>query len=546
MDFNSTCNGACTPPQIINLEMPVQDISTLKIYNECGCEYSNEVLQFAYSLDGVCWSCYMNYKEALLNTIELKQDFFIRVQVKGAIGKIELNSEQISGYSTELVGCFQFTAAENSNTYNPYANMDAAVSLQQQLAESVSQLVGIPCYYIELKPDQGGKDLTFKEYALMHVEAIKQVKIVIQDNQMPSSKPEFSDWGLDWQTDWEVEVTKGSFATAFGNTAQPMEGDLVYIPMMKRMWMVNGAYEEKKDGFMWIATTFKLTLVKYQEKDSVVLGDAQEFVDSIVKTKYEDLFGEDINSTLDSGEAATDSPKFAAASLYPVFESDATRKYITCDTLDIRQNSIYEEGTLVSDSMYEFMNHSLQSRIIYQNKYCGDEMSMSFIIRTDIVTSPFEGPLVQIGNFKIMIHQEGQETTVYLNKNKDIAVKTYNHTPTFITLKISKQLNLVEMFAYKYTYNSRIPVYKLQNYHYYFDIDNPISSAKGKFNVEYIISERTQVELNDFYGWITNFKLFDLYNDNTTELLQMYPTHQHLLINDTARRIVELPGVKPA
>ena len=119
-------------------------------------------------------------------------------------------------------------------------------------------------------------------------------------------------------------------------------------------------------------------------------------------------------------------------------------------------------------------------------------------------------------------------------------------TPTFITLKISKQLNLVEMFAYKYTYNSRIPVYKLQNYHYYFDIDNPISSAKGKFNVEYIISERTQVELNDFYGWITNFKLFDLYNDNTTELLQMYPTHQHLLINDTARRIVELPGVKPA
>ena len=45
---------------------------------------------------------------------------------------------------------------------------------------------------------------------------------------------------------------------------------------------------------------------------------------------------------------------------------------------------------------------------------------------------------------------------------------------------------------------------------------------------------------------ITNFKLFDLYNDNTTELLQMYPTHQHLLINDTARRVVELPGVNPA
>ena len=546
MDFNSSCIGACTPPQIVNFTMPINDLVSIKVYDDCGCEYSKDNLQFAYSLDGVCWSCYMSYKEALASTIELKQDYFVRIKLSGVIGKVTSNDTQISDYSTELVGCFQFNATENSNTYNPYANMDNAVSLQQQLAESVSQLVGIPCYYIKLNPNIDSKDLTFKEYALMNVEAIKQVKIVIQDNMMPSSKPEFSDWGLDWQTDWEVEVTKGSFATAFGNTAQPIEGDLVYIPMMKRMWMVNGAYEEKKDGFMWIATTFKLALTKYQEKDLVELGDAQSFVDSIVKTKYEDLFGEDINSTLDSGEAATESPKFAATSLYPIFESDATRAYITCDTLDIRQNSLYERGTLISDSIYEFMNHSSQSRIIYQNKYCGDEMSMSFIIRTDIVTAPFEGPLVQIGSFKVMIHQEGQETTVYLNKNKKIAIKTYNHTPTFITLKISKKMNLVEMFAYKYTYNDHIPIYKLQNHHYYFDIDNPIDSSKGKFDEEFVISEHTQVEINDFYGWITNFKLFDLYNDNTSELLQMYPTHQHLLINDTARRIVELPGVRPA
>ena len=546
MNFNSVCNGACTPPQIVNIKMPIKDISNLVIYNECECEYRNDDLQFAYSLDGSCWSCYMTYKEALINTIDLKQDFFIRVQVKGAISKVILNSEQISDYSTELVGCFQFTAAENTNTYNPYANMDNAISLQQQLAESVSQLVGIPCYYIKLNPNSGSKDLTFKEYALMNVESIKQVKIVIQDNQMPSSKPEFSDWGLDWQTDWEVEVTKGSFATAFGNTAQPMEGDLVYIPMMKRMWMVNGAYEEKKDGFMWIATTFKLALTKYQEKDSVMLGDAQDFVDNIVKTKYEDLFDEDDNSTLDSGEASTESPKFAAASLYPVFESDAIRKYITCDTIDIRQNSLYEEGTLVSDSMYEFLNHGMQSRIIYQNKYCGDEMSMSFIIKTEIVMGQFDGPLIQIGNFKIMIRQESQNTTIFVNKNDKLSVTIPCNNPTFITLKLSKKLNLTEMFAYEYTYNKKIPSFKLQKHHFYFNIDNPISSSKGKFDVEYIIPERTQVEVNDFYGWITNFKLFDLYNDNTTELLQMYPTHQHLLINDTARRVVELPGVKPA
>ena len=38
-------------------------------------------------------------------------------------------------------------------------------------------------------------------------------------------------------------------------------------------------------------------------------------------------------------------------------------------------------------------------------------------------------------------------------------------------------------------------------------------------------------------------ELLDVYNDNVSELLQMYPTHQHLMINDTARRINGNNGV---
>lgn len=546
-DFAKATLGNCTPPQILSLTYPLRDLSTIHVYDECGCEYDRSTLQYAYSLDNLCWSCYMTYDEALTNTIELSQDYFVKVIVTGIIGKVLIGESQTTDYSTDLKGCFSFTANSNSGTFDPYADQENAVSLYQQLSENVSQLVGIPSYYIKLKPNAGGKDLTFKEYALMNVDAIKIVKIIIQDNEMPSSKPEFGDFGLDWQTDWEVEVTKGSFATAFGNEAQPMEGDLVYIPMMKRMWMVNEAYEEKKDGFMWIATTFKLALIKYQEKDSVDLGDTQTFVDSVVKNKYEDLFGEDNQSTLDSGAEGTEAPLYAASSLYPVFESDATRKYVTCDTIDIRQNSLYENGVLVSDYRYEFLTNPnpCNSRIIYQNKYCGDEFSISFILQADSAIQGWKSPIIQIGNFKIMISQDSKNT-IYLNKNKNIKVDINYGEPVFITLKVSKSMNLCEMFAYKYTHNENIPIYKLKKQNYWFDIDNPIDSSKGKFDIEYSISKKTDVELNNFYGWITNFKFFDLYNGNTTELLQMYPTHQHLLINDTARRIVELPGVKPA
>ena len=177
---------------------------------------------------------------------------------------------------------------------------------------------------------------------------MKQIKIVITDNQMPSSKPEFNDWGLDWQTDWETEISKGMFATAFGPTAQPLEGDLVYIPMMKRMWMVNEAYEEKKDAFMWNATTFHVTLIKYQEKDSVDLKDTESMVNSFVKNKYEDLFGDQEN--VGAGEESTDAPNYNADNLYPVFESDATRKYISTESLEFKPSNYYYRGTLIADN----------------------------------------------------------------------------------------------------------------------------------------------------------------------------------------------------
>ena len=90
--------------------------------------------------------------------------------------------------------------------YNPYANMDCAIQLYQNLSNTVACITGIPIYYFKLNPNKGSKDITFKEYALMDVEAVKQIKLIIQDGQMPSSKPEFDDWGLNFDSEWPTEI----------------------------------------------------------------------------------------------------------------------------------------------------------------------------------------------------------------------------------------------------------------------------------------------------------------------------------------------------
>ena len=545
MDFQTASLCGCQPTQIINFNIAFNNLNDLHIYGECDVEYDLNTLQMAYSIDSLCWSCYVSYNDLLINTVDMKTDYYVRVKVQGPITKIILNGQQFFDYSTQLDSAFSFSYCDNtqsSNVYNPYANMDCAISLYQNLSNTVACITGIPIYYFKLAPNTGSKDITFKEYTLMDVEAVKQIKLIIEDGQMPSSKPEVQDMGWEWQTDWITEVSKQMFATAFGPKAQPMEGDLIYIPMMKRMWMVNEAYEEKKDSFMWVATTFKLALVKYQEKGSVNLGDAEDLVNSFVKNKYDDLFGDDDEDTQGAGEEFTTSPVSAQDNLYPVYQSDAQRKYVSCEGIEIKDEDTYFKGTVISDKCYSFDNMTKNKKIIYQKKYCGDNGTISFII-TPKALNQYKGSLFSVGRFKIEIDQSINGTILKVNKSRKLKLNLENNKTYFVFFRWSKDLKIVEFSCAIYTWPEQIPLYRLQSGNYYYDIDN-LQTVSDKWTIEYSISNKTDIVVEGFIGNLTNIKLFDYYNDNISEILQQYPTNNRLLINDTARNILGSEGVK--
>ncbi len=534
--------GRCMPIQILNLNEPINDVSTFKIFDNCNMEYPRETLRYSYSLDGVCWSCYMTYDEVLRNLIDVKSDYFIRAKVGGIVNGVEAEGEKTDNYTTQLDSEFNLQGGcENNstaNTYQPYNNLDNAVGLYQQLSESVSCVVGIPIYYFKLSGNAGSTDITFKEYALKDVEAVKQIKLIVNDNNMPSSKPTFTDFGLDWETDWETEISKATFATAFGNTAQPTEGDLIYIPMMKRMWMVNEAYEEKKDAFMWNATTFKLALVKYQEKGSVDLGDTEDLVNSFIKNKYDDLFGEDEN--LDSGNDFVDAPSYSPHNMYSVFESDATRKYVSCDNNHIYAKNVYHKNTLISDYCYDFSANANDVAIIYQNQYCGDDCSGSFIVKFNAGSD--SKYMFSINNIKFKVEQDGATINLSIINNPDLKITLTIGDTYFVWFRWNRLMNYSEISAAKHTYNPSIPLYKLTDNHWYFDIDNA-TTVTSNYNIELSSTEKGDVQLYTVNGYITNIKVYDIYIDSISELLMMYPTSQHLIINDTCRKLIDLHGV---
>lgn len=540
--MNTVCLPGCGPAQILNLKYAVDDISNISVKDTDGNEYDKCCLEYAYSLDDITWSCYLKYDDAIKNLVDIDSDFFVRLKVNGSIGSVTIDSENITTYTTEFAPCFQFgsSAVQSANMYDPYANMDYAVKLYQQLANNVVNMLGIPAKYFRLEGDCGSADITFKEYLLKNVVDVKQIKLMIADGQMPSSKPEFTDFGFDFQTDWEVEISKEMFATAFGINAQPMEGDIIWIPMMKRMWMVNGAYEEKKDAFMWQAATFKVTLVKYQDKSSVDLGETQVLVDSLVQNKYEDLFGDDENTV--AQQETTDMPDAAYIPSYPVFESDAVRKYVRHSNglVDInarlRHLPKYHRGTLVAENLYDFTSLYEPSYISYQHQFCGEEGTVSFIVSFSDTTSE---PTKIFNIADIIIKLEGD--TLNFHDLCSISGLLPN-TTYFVIARWSRALNICELNITEHTHNPNIPLIKLQNFHWYFDVDNrTIDSAKYDLNLDQ--SEKKDVVLYSFPGMITNIKVFDIYMDNISEILKMLPNNGHLIINDVANKFVDLAGV---
>lgn len=528
----------CSPTQIVNIHMPINEITELVIKDKCGNIFCD--LQYSYSLDGVCWSCYMSADELTLATLNTISDYFVRVKLRGEIGGIFINDEETFDYSTSLDAVFELADnnGDGSSGYSPLDGVDSAVGLQEQLSDIVTNMIGLPIYYFRVSGVADAADLTFKEYALKSVTDVKQLKLVVGDGQMPSSKPEFTEFGLDWQTDWETEISKSSFATAFGINAQPNEGDLVYIPMMKRMWRVNSAYDERNGALMWQSTTFKVYLVKYQIDSSLDLNGQESFIDNIITNKYEDLFGTE--EGLDSGVNSTDVTRSRPSNLVAVFKSDATRKEATCSTINFQSTKLYHKSTLITDNCYKFDIASTQPiQIVYQRGFCGDAMSMSFIINSQ--NTIYDCNLIEIGSFKLIYKNDGVKSVISLNSNSNLKVELDNNKYYLVTLRFSQDMNTTDMSAIEYKYPDNIPLYKLSSHHYFFDVDNR-QEVVSRCNSEMNIETMSEVHINGFPGTITNFKLFDVYNDRMSELLQQYPTHQHLQINDTARPFVGLTG----
>ena len=518
----------------------LKDDNRIDVTNQC---------LYSWSSDSVCWTSWVDYNTYLRLAKNIESDFYLRILISTQLSQVYLNDMLTTCYSMCLYNPNPFIEDFcGTQLFNPYVGLDCALQLQSQLANSIICMLGIPVYYFRVLPQPETADYTFKEYVMHNVTSVKQIKMMIPDGTMPSSKPQFSDLDFDWEVDWEVELGKAQFAAAFGDEAFPKQRDFIYVPMMKRMWEVNSAYDEKNEGLMWQSTTWKLGLIKWNEKTNVEQGEFEDLIDTLVVNTNDNVFAE-LEANEQRRESAveqTDAPRYTANNIDNVFLEDFIRQQFTKSTIRVIDKQYNHGSLVVAKNMYQFIQpmHGEDCFISYQKGYCGEDATLSFIISTKGEKLNNKQTLISFGNIEIQC----DGSNVYL-ENACASLEKLNQTNVctdyLVICKWSRKNAVKEIFAFPYVCPVDVPSYQVRPEMYKFDFNATDAESVKEYNNDYIAKEQQRVVVHGNAFLLTNIKLTNikLYNsymsneDAIKESLKYTTKNKSCIFNDVARPI---------
>lgn len=527
----------CFIKRIVQLNEAIQ-YSEIKLFNDSNIDITAECY-FSWSTDGVCWTGWSNLENYNRIASGTESDFYLRILIENTLSKISINGYFTTCYSICIDNSNLFLNDLCTDTiFSPYSNLDCALLLQQQLADSVICMLGIPIYYFKTEPIENTVDYTFKEFKLKNVTDVKQIKLMITDGELPSSASTLSGFDFDWDSDWVTQISKNHFATAFGDNAFPQNGDFIYIPMMKRMWNVVSATENKKDGLMWRPTTWDLALTKYQDSKNIITDKFDEVIDNWIVNKYDEVLGEPEKNeqVRESGVQQLDSPKFAATNLYNIFTEDAIRNQFTKDYIDIKETTICHKNNIICRNIYNFKNDN--GFITYQKGICGESGSLSFIIDIPENCPYCDKNILTFGPIDIQFAKDKKSNKQYIGCHdlfQEIQPGTY-----MVIYRWDRSTFVTELFIYKHTYNKNLPKYLLRPETYYFDFENPHCKKMSAYNNDYVITTPQQCSIQSYPCSISNIKLYNRYLDESEiikESIKYTTDHSCCVFNDLARPI---------
>ena len=185
--------------------------------------------------------------------------------------------------------------AENIQQMNLVNSILGYVEYLQNVNQSASNMVGIDLLYFRAVPHENGESLIFQEYTLLDVECQKQIKGVVKNPEYANGF-EVDLFGVKYDSPLQIQFDLKTWNSVFGEGTMPQKDDIVYVPVLNRLFEVNASTPIYT--FANQLTAYQADMTKYSPK--AYRAENEELIETLKDTTVStiDLFGQDISDQI--------------------------------------------------------------------------------------------------------------------------------------------------------------------------------------------------------------------------------------------------------
>lgn len=180
----------------------------------------------------------------------------------------------------------------NSNIqWNPY-DTSKTVEWYNYLANTINNMLGFTIDYHRTDPDGKGIDKVMFEYQLFNIVDMKQIKVLVPENNFPDNSVVMNQFNLDLFDTFKIAIMKDEFKKAFGVEFRPGKEDIIYFCQTNRMYIVKHAQIHK--DVMNAGVYYDVVLEKYEKRANVLnrVEESKNKIEELTRnTTIDELFG---------------------------------------------------------------------------------------------------------------------------------------------------------------------------------------------------------------------------------------------------------------
>jgi hypothetical protein len=349
------------------------------------------------------------------------------------------SSESLTPWNANISEC---SVCNDSNfvQINDRKLWGSQINLYSQLNDFISKTNSWKCTYLLTDPDGKGIDHILHEQQIHNVVAMKDINIMIPDNQFPVDNMNFAGLDLDLIQSFEIHILKDTFKQAFGVEFRPGRRDIAYLCDINQLWEVEQMFPKR--GFMNAEVYYRVLMKKYNQKASRQFAktadgqNAKNFVTELTKyTTLDDLFGINENSdikqntkNINNKTIENPSQQYTATSLLTI------RKAM--NSAIIKKEEFWNASLTVAKSVYQMPIKSKGIKLVEYNttdRAVGkaDNRAFSFWLKTEDYNPIWDWTLLSnydytaSKGYKISIFQ-GALTFVFNGNSWQIPLQGFN------------------------------------------------------------------------------------------------------------------------